>query len=61
MFPKALSPPDPSDQMEMVCTFSDSSPGGRQDRGLQLMGQKIGGQHGESNTHQGEGYTLIFV
>ena len=61
MFPKALSPPDPSDQIEMVWTFSELSPGGRQDRGLQLMGQKIRGQHGEGNTHQGESNTLIFV
>ena len=61
MFPKALRPPDPSDQIEMVWTFSELSPGGRQDRSLQLMGQKIGGQHGESNTHQSEGRALVFV
>ena len=61
MLPKALSPPDPSDQMEVVWTFSELSPGGRQGRALQFMGQKIGGKHGESNTHQGESYALIFV
>ena len=59
MLPKALSPPDPSDQMEVVWTFSELSPGGRQGRALQFMGQKIGGQHGESNTHQGESYACL--
>ena len=49
------------DKNEDEWTFSESSPGGRQDRGLQLMGQKIRSQHGESNTHQRKGHSLIFV
>lgn len=61
MLLKAKSLGNPSDPKKIVWTLPESSSGGRQGRALQFMGQKIGGQHGESNTHQGNSYALIFV